>query len=343
MSCVYCTPANPEDRLYFNDERARSTLVQKKYLEQRPDDRSRRPWPHDRLDLVRHELFATWVRRYFLMMNDTEARESPEDREQDERERWETLRQLEEWLEPPVILLGIVWLVLLVVELIWGLPPFLETIGIVIWAIFVVDVAVRFILAPKKLTFLKQNILTLISLALPPIRFLRVFRMVRVLRVARGARGGVRLVRVIGSLNRGMTALRNTMRRRGFGYVLLLTIIVTLVGAAGIFALEQEDSAAQGFETYGDALWWTGMIMTTLGSTFWPVTSEGRVLAFLLSLYAAGVFGYLTAFIASFLIDREAHHKESSVADAESLEEIKREIALLRSAIERISDERGRE
>ena len=269
--------------------------------------------------------------------------ESAEERAQEERERWETLRQLEEWLEAPVVLLGIVWLVLLVVELIWGLPPLFEVMGLVIWAIFVIDVAVRFILAPQKLTFLRRNTLTVISLALPPVRLLHVFRMVRVLRVIRGARGGVRLVRVIGSLNRGMRALRNTMRRRGFGYVMLLTVIVTLVGAAGMFALEQEDAPAQGFETYGDALWWTGMIMTTLGSAFWPATREGRVLAFLLSLYAAGVFGYITAFIASFLIDREAHHKESSVAGAESFEEVRQEIALLRSAVERISDERERE
>ena len=276
-------------------------------------------------------------------MKDTRAGASPESQEQEERERWETLRQLEEWLELPVVLLGIIWLVLLVVELIWGLPPLFEVIGLVIWAIFVVDVVVRFVLAPHKLTFLRRNTLTVISLALPPVRLLHVFRMIRVLRLIRGARGGVRLVRVIGSLNRGMGALRNTMRRRGFGYVMLLTIIVTLVGAAGMFALEQEDPPAQGFETYGDALWWTGMIMTTLGSAFWPATREGRVLAFLLSLYAAGVFGYITAFIASFLIDREAHHKESSVAGAESFNEIRQEIALLRSAVEQIANDRDRE
>ena len=269
--------------------------------------------------------------------------EQDEQNSQDEQERWEAIRQLEEWLEVPVILLGIVWLVLLVVELIWSLLPFLEAMGLVIWAIFVVDVGVRFALAPQKRTFLKRNILTVVSLALPPIRLFRMFRMVRVLRVARGARGGVRLVRVVGSLNRGMSALRNTMRRRGFGYVVLLTVIVTLVGAAGMFALEQEHPPVQGFETYADALWWTGMIMTTVGSAFWPATSEGRVLAFLLSLYAAGVFGYITAFIASFLIDREAHHKDSSVPSAESLEEMKRELALLRRAIERASEERGRE
>ncbi|MFW5776368.1 MAG: ion transporter [Spirochaetota bacterium] len=255
-----------------------------------------------------------------------------------DEQRWETLRQLEEWLEGPVLLLSALWIVLLVVELTRGLTPFLEVLGLLIWAIFIVDFAVRLLLAPQKLRFLRHNILTALSLVLPALRLFRILRMARLLRLAQGARGGVRLMNVVGSLNRGMRALRGSMRRRGFPYVLLLTTVVTLVGAAGMFALEQEATAEMGFETYGDALWWTGMIMTTLGSAAWPVTGEGRILAFLLSLYAAGVFGYLTAFIASFLIDREAGSRESAIAGVESLEELRREIERLRKEVERISN-----
>ncbi len=53
---------------------------------------------------------------------------------------------------------------------------------------------------------------------------------------------------------------------------------------------------------------------------------------------AAGVFGYLTAFIASFLIDREAGSKESAIAGVDSLEELRREIERLRKEVERITD-----
>ncbi len=264
--------------------------------------------------------------------------EAEQERRHRERERWETLRQFEEWLEGPVLLLSALWLLLLVIELIRGLSPLLEALGVLIWAIFILDFSIRLLLAPKKFRFLRHNLLTALSLALPAIRVLRVLRMARLLRVARGARGGVRLVKVIGSLNRGMRALRGTMRRRGFRYVLLLTVIVTFVGAAGMYAFEREVPSGTGFETYGDALWWTGMIMTTLGSAAWPVTREGRVLAFILSLYAFGVFGYLTAFIAAFLIDREAENDQSAIAGAGSLEELRREVERLRKEIERKTD-----
>ena len=41
-----------------------------------------------------------------------------------------------------------------------------------------------------------------------------------------------------------------------------------------------------------------------IGSQFWPATTEGRVLAFLLSVYGLAVLGYLTATFASFFIGR---------------------------------------
>jgi voltage-gated potassium channel len=45
------------------------------------------------------------------------------------RERLELLRQLEDWLDTPMLLLAFAWLVLLVMKLVWGLTPLLETIA----------------------------------------------------------------------------------------------------------------------------------------------------------------------------------------------------------------------
>jgi len=44
------------------------------------------------------------------------------------------------------------------------------------------------------------------------------------------------------------------------------------------------------------------MIMTTMGSQYWPQTPEGRMLCLFLALYAFAVFGYVTAAIATFFI-----------------------------------------
>ena len=48
------------------------------------------------------------------------------------------------------------------------------------------------------------------------------------------------------------------------------------------------------------------MLLTSIGSEYWPRTAEGRLLCFLLSLYGLGVFGYITASFASFFLGRDA-------------------------------------
>lgn len=149
----------------------------------------------------------------------------------------------------------------------------------------------------------------------------------RLFRVSRG----LRLVKVLGSLNRGMRALGATMKRRAFGYVILLTIIVLFTGAAGMYAFEKDIN--DGMRSYGSALWWTGMILTTMGSESWPATAEGRILCVVLSIYAFAVFGYVTATIATFFIGRDAEEERTEIAGSSQIEELKKEILELKELI----------
>lgn len=236
-----------------------------------------------------------------------------------DQERQSTLEQLQDWLEKPMLVLSFVWLALLVVELAWGLNRALWTLGQAIWVAFIGEFALSLAIAPDKLAYIRRNWLKALSLALPA---LRVFRLARLLRVARFARG-VRLVRLVGSVNRGMNALGATLSRRGFGYVLGLTLIVAFVGAAGMYALERE-APGGGFDSYATALWWTAMLLTTMGSEYWPRTPDGRVLCFFLALYAFTVFGYVTATLATFFVGRDAATGDSALRE---------EIAALRTEI----------
>ena len=236
---------------------------------------------------------------------------SPERSEKDQlaKERWDLLDQLDELLEKPIIILGFLWTALLVIELTYGLPPFLSALSIVIWIVFIIDFLLKFILAPRKLVFLSKNWLGFISIAIPALRLFRALRVIRVIRLARFTRG-IRLIRFFTSLNRGMRALSSTMSRRKFGYVALLTIIITLTGAAGMYSFEKDSGMEYALDSYAAALWWTAMLMTTIGSQYWPVTPEGRVLCFFLSLYAVSVFGYVTAVLATFFIGLDQRRSE---------------------------------
>lgn len=247
-----------------------------------------------------------------------------------DRERYELLRRLEDGLETPMLVLAFVWLALLVAELVQGASVAFEIIGGIIWAVFILDFGVQLVLAPHKTAYLKRNWLLAISLAVPALRIFRILRAFRLLRLARVGRG-LRLVRVLTSLNRGMRALGASLRRRGFGYVVALTVLVAFAGAAGMYAFENE--VPGGLNSYGEALWWTAMIMTTLGSQYWPQTFEGRVLCVFLALYAFGVFGYVTATLATFFVGRDAESGEAELAGARELADLRREMAALRGEI----------
>ena len=260
-----------------------------------------------------------------------------------EVERYQLLQQLQEWLETPMLVLAFLWLVLFIVEVVWGLTPLLEVAGYIIWGIFVLEFALGFLVAPRKLNYLRANWLKLIALAAPALRVFRIARVFRAARVGRFAVAarGVRLVRVVSSLHRGMRAFGATMSRRGFGYVAGLTLLVTLVGAAGMYAFESGHPEPGGLESYGTALWWTAMIMTTLGSEYWPHTPEGRVLCFLLSLYAFAVFGYATATLASFFLGQDAAEARAEVTVAGQIGMLRAEITTLREELRRPSPSEG--
>jgi voltage-gated potassium channel len=256
------------------------------------------------------------------------------DAEELKRERNELLQRLEDWLETPMLVLAFVWLVLLIVELVRGESLMFYFLGTAIWVVFIVDFAVKLVLAPDKAVYLKINWLTAIALLLPALRIFRVFRAFRLLRLARAGRG-LRLVRVVSSLNRGMKALSASLSRRGFGYVIALTVLVTFAGAAGMYAFENEVTG--GPNSYGESLWWTAMIMTTMGSEYWPQTAEGRVLCVFLALYAFGVFGYVTAALATFFVGRDADSSDAEMAGAKQLAAVHDEVNALRDEIRALS------
>jgi len=254
-------------------------------------------------------------------------------------ERWEFLRQLNGLLEAPMIGLSFVWLGLTVIDLTAGLGRTLEVVSYVIWGLFGLHFLLGVAIAPGRLAYLRHNWLTALALILPAFRILRVFRAFRLLRAARAARS-LSLVRLLTSINRGMRAIGSTFGRRGVGYVAALTLIVTVAGAAGMAQFESPAAlresgylevaeAGGGLGSYGEGLWWTAMIMTTMGSEYWPKTVEGRILGWLLALYAFAVFGYITATIASFFIGQDS---QGTTVNAETTA-LRSDIAALRSQV----------
>ena len=235
-----------------------------------------------------------------------------------------------------MLILSIIWLGLFIIETVWGVSPFLDSLSNVIWVIFWIDFAIKFALAPDKWKYLKTNWLTVIALAVPALRVFRAFRAFRLLRAARAARG-VRFVRLLTSLNRGMKAIGASFGRRGFGYVLVLTLIVLFAGAAGMYGFENDVEG--GFVSYSDALWWTAMLLTSIGSDYFPRSGEGRMLCLIIAVYGFAVFGYMTATLATFFVQRDvetaAERGEPCIGD------LQKEISELRAEMRELLADRS--
>jgi voltage-gated potassium channel len=253
-----------------------------------------------------------------------------------DQERSEILQQLDNWLETPMLVLGIIWLGLFVIELVWGLNPLLEALGIAIWIAFIVDFCIKFLIAPRRMAYLQHNWLLVFSLFIPALRTLRILRIIQPLQSVHAVRG-LQLLQVMTRTNKGMRMLAISIGRRGFGYVIGATMIVTLIGAAGIYAFEHESPIGNGINNYAAALWWTAMVMTTIGSDYFPKTAEGRVLCFLLSLYAVGVCGYVTATLATFFVSQDAESEATERVETTSIQALQAEITALRADIQALS------
>lgn len=259
-------------------------------------------------------------------------------------ERWRLLRTIDRLLARPLDALAFVWLALLVVELGGASDARLERLLFGIWAVFILDFVLELVIAPDRLGYVRRNWLTLLALLLPALRIFRALRALRVLRAARSIRS-LGVLRVLTSLNRGMAALARTFGRRNLDFVVALTVAVVAVGAAGMAFLESPAALREagqpgvGLASYGEALWWTAMLITTIGSEYWPVTLEGRVLAWLLSVYGVAIFGYITAAIASHFIDSDRASTERRERPAAALVA---EVAALRARIDVLVEERDR-
>jgi voltage-gated potassium channel len=219
-------------------------------------------------------------------------------------ERWKLTARVVRMLETPMLVLSVVWTTLLILELTRGLSPWLELVNDLVWAAFVAEFALEFLVAPDKRVYLRKRWVTALSLALPALRLLRLARVGRAARLFRATRG-LRLARVLAAINRGMRSLTIAFRRRGLGYLLMLTVVITATGAAGMYRFELDAPGGPGFQDYTSALWWTAMLLTTMGSDYWPQTAEGRILCLLLAIYALAVFGYLTAAVAAYFVGRD--------------------------------------
>jgi voltage-gated potassium channel len=234
-----------------------------------------------------------------------EAREEPHSGKKlrDDPERRENLRErLDRYLDVPLALASLVLVLIAIIQLGGEVePPWdrrMEVLGWALWGLFFVEFAAKFVLAPNKRRYVTRRWLDVLVLLVPFLRFLRLLRVLRVTR-------SFPVFRLLVFGGRGSSAALALLRRRRLGQLAITSVMVMLVGAALGFIIERGAPGAQ-LATFGDALYWSSTIVTTVGSELYPVTPGGRILAFFLMLYAVGIFSYFIASISTVLVGLDA-------------------------------------
>ncbi|MEO0049010.1 MAG: hypothetical protein RL556_342 [Actinomycetota bacterium] len=161
-----------------------------------------------------------------------------------------------------------------------------EAASITIWVIFLIDFSYRLVYHYDKKQFLRSNVIEILALLLPAFRFLRMFR----------------VITALGFLARVM---QNQQGRIAI-YLSVMMPMLLIGGAIGV--LEAEHGAAgANILTFRDAIWWAGVTLFTVGfGDNYPVTDEGRIIAFVLMLSGWALLSVMTAAFASYFARQAA-------------------------------------
>jgi voltage-gated potassium channel len=260
-------------------------------------------------------------------MNGEEAR--PKRLRDDPAAREELLGRLDRYLDVPLALASLALVLIAIIELTGeAIGPWqgrLAALGWALWSLFFIEFAVKLTLAPAKRRYLREHWLDALIVLLP---FLRVLRLAQVVQTAR-ALPAFRLL-VFGG--RGSQSTLALLKRRRIGQLAIISAMVILIGAALGFLLEAGAPGAR-IQDFGDALWWSGALVTTVSSEIYPVTAAGRVLGFLLMLYAISIFTYFIGSVSSVLVALDARPAQKPKQDGVELSDD--EIEALRSILKK--------
>jgi len=154
-------------------------------------------------------------------------------------------------------------------------------------------------------------------------RILRIFRLLRVMRAAR-------------VLSRALSFRR---RQSGLTAAAITGLTVLLLSSVAILQVETDPGA--NIATAEDAIWWALTTMTTVGyGDRYPISTEGRIVGAALMLIGVGLFGVLTAFLASHFVSADETKLQLEIVA------LRQEVSALREVLtpgDRPSDLGGRD
>jgi voltage-gated potassium channel len=184
-----------------------------------------------------------------------------------------------------------------------------------VWAVYAADYLIRLTIAERRLEFVRRNLIDLAAVVLPVLRPLRLLRVLLVFDILH-------------------ERMNTQLRSHVVGRVAVLVAFLSALAALAMLDAERTNPDAN-IRSYGDALWWAGTTITTVGyGNRYPTTGGGRLVGFGLMLGGIALLGVVTAALASWFVEktaeiRAAEEERTEATLDEVLAELRRVHALL--------------
>jgi len=171
----------------------------------------------------------------------------------------------------------------------------LDLARIAIWVVFGIDLAIRITLAKSSWRFVLRHPLDVLAVLVPPLRPLKILTIFS---------SGTRMVSRAGLVKTGQAVVASAA-------------LLVWVGAVAVYNYENEAPGAV-IASFGDALWWSVVTMTTVGyGDFYPVTVGGRIVATGLMVTGIALLGVVTASVAAWFVRLTSVGTEGRALSAE--------------------------
>lgn len=221
------------------------------------------------------------------------------------------LSRIEQLTELPLLVMSFAIIPLLVGPIFWDMSEarvqVFFAVEIFIWSLFAADLILKVIVAPHRIRYLRRHWLEALVVIVPwfrPLRIIRVF--------------------LFGF--RGATSIRRMVH---VDFLLVFALGLVIIAATIVTSVETTpDSQIASFE---DAMWWSMVTVTTVGyGDMTPVTPIGRAMAMVLMLVGIGLFGGLTANLASLFVKADETPQEAVLELVAEIRSLREEVSQLR-------------
>ncbi len=192
-------------------------------------------------------------------------------------------------------ILDMVWAVLDMSKLHFVSEWWFLSIALVIEGFFIFDYVARMVQAEKKWAYIRHSMFDFIALiSIHPV--LTFFRLPRVIELTRLPQL-VKKTKLYQKISKHFTKVSNFLYTNGLVHVLYINFFAIIISSVLVYVLEKGIT----FPTFGDAVWWAFVTVTTVGyGDYVPKTIAGRTVAVVLMIVGIGLLSMLTGTVATY-------------------------------------------